>query len=205
MAETELLQAIIDAAQGRFKHDNTSEMIDDLRLLANEELTQPQVIRLSRIHSDNCGWRTILTTQISDASQLLLANRWAADVRGYLCEPETSDLYLIINCDGISPDQILRAEADEQFCRKFVSWPNETPQQLLRRTFLAPIELAQNEQPLLDPLSLALENTADEHQWFDNKISQKWRQLLLSGKTGRDLLELLVETGSIIPTVNRED
>lgn len=190
------IQAIVSAATGRFEPETESEKISEIMSIVEGEFEGNGVVRLRRKGSEKSGFRTILIAEIK-SNQLTLASRWAANVRDFLAEPEISDLYLIIISSDITSEQAMKAEADEQFCRKFVSRPNEEFSELLERTFLSSINFDERQDVLTDPLELAFEKTRLENPWFNEEASDNWKREFLSGKTGRDLVEAIIGSATI--------
>ena len=190
------VQTIIDAANMRFDAETESDVISKIISVGCEDIYQKSVVRLRRASSEKSGFRTILIAEI-ESNQLTIASRWAANVRDILAEPEISDLYLIIVSSGITSEQAMKAEADEQFCRKFVSRPDEDFSELLERTFLSSISFDERKDVLTDPLDLAFEKTRLENPCFSEDASDNWKREFLSGKTGRDLVEAIIGSAEI--------
>jgi predicted Mrr-cat superfamily restriction endonuclease len=190
------VQTIIDATNKRFDAETESDVISKILSVGGEDFHHKSVIRLRRASSEKSGFRTMLIAEIV-SNQLTLASRWAANVRDILAEPEISDLYLIIVSSDITSEQAMKAEADEQFCRKFVSRPDEGFSELLERTFLSSISFDERKNVLTDPLDLAFEKTRLVNPWFSEDASDDWKREFLSGKTGRDLVEAIIESEGI--------
>jgi hypothetical protein len=194
MATEQFLAVIQARAEGRFIVQAEGLENDELLALAPEALIDRQVIRLRRNGNEHAGWRTILIASLDNEQELTVASRWAADARDRLLEPETADLYMILSVSGLSDNEGASIEANEQFCRKFVTRSEETIEKLLDRTFLGSAITRSEGAALIDPFVSALLQTSEHHEWLDVNQREHWHKTLLSGKTGSDLFEsILVE------------
>jgi hypothetical protein len=113
-------------------------------------------------------------------------------VRDSLSEPETADLYLFLLTDRISRNVGADIEASELFCRKFVTRQDESPEELLDRTFLTQLFTQTEVVAFADPLQTALSQTSERHPWFAAQQQGAWRGALLSGKSGSEIVEDLL-------------
>lgn len=179
--------AIQVRAQGRFIFDSTDS---ELKLFSKIENIDVCKIRRDRAES---GWRTILLAGVDYSSERIQAAlHWAASVREQLPEPETSDLYMFLIVDGIEAEEAARIETDDRFCRKVVKRPSETELEMLDRTFLAALTPYGDTGEIGDPLQTALMSLSDKYPWT-TPLLPKWRELLLSGKSGSELAKSLGE------------
>lgn len=197
MLAEKYLSAIKERAEGRYYIDDSGPGPTALGSLAPEALNDRRVVRLRRQASERSGWRTLLIAAVTPSINEEDAIRWAAAARDALTEPETADLYLILVAENLDSTRRLSIEADEQFCRRFVTGSNESIDTFLSRTFLThPFE--DNEAiPLEEPLAAALRATGESHEWLSGDKRTSWRAALLSGLTGVDLADALL---SAVPT-----
>lgn len=192
MSFKQFLETVRSRAEGRFELQTTGSEVDMLHSLASELLTNRNVIRLRRYGNENAGWRTFLVVSLESSEHIPTANRWAAEVRDSLLDPETADLYMFLLVGGISVNVSSDIEASELFCRKFVIRQNESVEELLNRTFLTQVFSHLEDVKFADPLQTALSQTGDRHAWFSNQCQDVWRSSILSGKSGSDIAEDLL-------------
>lgn len=164
--------------------------------LAENFKFQNEVMRIHRIPKENklVRCKTILIAELKEISELKDVLHWTASVKDILLDPESSDLYLfvIFETDDITLEESLRIESTEQFCRKYVQRPNKTVNEFIERTFLSRINSTKQDAEHIDPLNNALLLTGKNNKWFTKEEQLKWKNLLLSNKTGYDLVELLI-------------
>ncbi len=194
MATDDLVAAILLRVDGRFSVQAEGPEIRELLALASADLVDRRVIRLRRNNNDHAGWRTLLMASLGSEQELPMANRWAADTRDHLLEPEPADLYMILSVVGITDNDGAGIEANEQFCRKYVFRIEESIEKLLDRTFLGPVIAKSDGEAMIDPFIAALLQTSRSHNWLDTDKRESWHRTLLSGKTGSDLFEMLLST-----------
>lgn len=187
-------EAIIQRAAGRYdicSPDGITQAFPDFEQAA-------RVVQLRRAGMAKAGRRTILLIHLP-YSEHQSANRWAADVREVLPDPEAADLYMFLLLDGITQDKAARIETDDRFCRKLVVRESESVDGFLDRTFLAALNPAGEIEALNDPLASALKTLSDAHPWASQNITEL-RAQLLSGKHGtevvRELGEMLGKEGN---------
>lgn len=192
MPFNQFLEAVRSRTEDRFELQTTGSEVDMLHSLASELLTNRKVIRLRRPGNENSGWRTFLVVALESSEHIPTANRWAAEVRDSLLDPETADLYLFLLVDGITVNVSLDIEASELFCRKFVIRQDESVEELLNRTFLTQIFSHLEGVTFTDPLQTALFQTGGRHAWFSDQCQVAWRSSILSGKSGSDIAEDLL-------------
>ncbi len=180
-------------SNNRFEIQRSSEVIDDFLLSASEELLDRAVLRVRRTGNTKGGWRTLLVASMRDKKDLAHVIRWAAECRDLLSEPEASDLYLFIdtNACNFSQEEAIRIESSEQFCRKYVTRPDEELTALLTRTFLWKLIGTDLHTNISDPLIDAFKKTGVEHAWFNEEAQSLWRKSFLSGESGSDLVDML--------------
>jgi hypothetical protein len=197
---TSNISALIKArSDGRFSCANAGAEIDEFTALKGEGIAKCQVFFLRRLERPIAGRRTLLVASITNKQAIPIAVSWAAQVRSALPEPEAADLFLFLLAEEISDDIAARVEADEQFCRKYVKRKGESVAAMLDRSFLAsiytPVTVGAGDETLAllgDPLSNAFVFTSKDHAWFDAKQQHLWRQTLLSGSTGSDVVDVLI-------------
>jgi hypothetical protein len=190
-----LILEIENITVNRFDIQKNSEVIDDILLSSDDTFIEKTSVRVRRSSNNSGGWRTILLASISDKEEILNVIKWAAACRDLLTEPEASDLYLFIEgarCN-LSLEEATKIESSEQFCRKYVTRPDELLPEFLKRTFLQPLIGDDSDTRISDPLLDALKKTGEEHSWFIEKEQMLWRNAFLSGKTGSDLVDELFE------------
>lgn len=178
-----------------FVEDDCTTLKRFLELAENFKF-QNEVIRIHRIPKENklVRCKTILIAELKEISELKDVLHWTASVKDILLDPESSDLYLfvIFETDDITLEESLRIESTEQFCRKYVQRPNKTVNEFIERTFLSRINSTKQDAEHIDPLNNALLLTEKNNKWFTKEEQLKWKNLLLSNKTGYDLVELLI-------------
>lgn len=190
MMKTQEIEAQIRTrAQNRFD----ISVDESLALLAESPLTDVTALKVRRTAKPMSSGRTILLAAIDKIEDWRLVARWTAQVRDMLPEPETSDLYLILLAEGFSQHNRSRLEADEQFCRKYVTSSIEEIPLLLDRTFLASLSASETSTTILDPITAAFLATQTKHSWFTNTLQEQWLKTFLSDKTGRDLVPDIIE------------
>lgn len=187
-----LVRAAVERAEVRFTIDLGSAILERINGFTTSLEGDTHCLRLKRRNKESSGWRTILVGSLHDKLQIPSLFRWAADVRDILSEPETSDLYLILEAPALSPEEILRIESNEHFCRKFAMDTDTNPQTLLSKTFLVSTFERTSDQALFDPLLKALQDTERSNIWLTRDLRLKWRELLLSGASRDDIVRQLV-------------
>lgn len=189
MKTREMEAQIRDRARGRF-----DVFIDNsLTNLAEQPLNDVTALKVRRTIRPLSSGRTMLLAAIDKIEDWKIVVRWTAQVRDILPEPETSDLYLILLAQGFSAHNRSRIEADEQFCRKYVtSSLNEMPQ-LLDRTFLASLSASDIGTEIVDPVTAAFIATQNNHAWLTNPLQEQWLKTFLSEKPGKDLIPGIID------------
>ncbi|MGC3835668.1 hypothetical protein ACPSKX_16235 [Moritella viscosa] len=104
------------------------------------------------------------------------------------------------NACNLSLEEATKIESSEQFCRKYVTRPNEALSALLARTFLCPLVGADLHTNISDPLIDAFKKTGVEHTWFNESEQSLWRKAFLSGESGSDLVDMLFS-----PIISKEE
>ncbi|WP_048965924.1 ABC-three component system middle component 1 [Enterobacter hormaechei] len=183
----ELVTAITKRAEGRY----------EVHLVDADEMVSPLIdigmtaIQLRRINRENAGWRTVLITAFpSNHDNIQSAFRWAADIRDILAEPQTADLYMFMLIDGVESEDAARFETDDRFCRKLVLRKHEDIDSFLDRSFLASLTPARDGNDISDPLLASLNAMCQAHNWVKPHL-EKWRELLLSEKSGDEIVNCL--------------
>lgn len=202
-----LIQGVNLAIQDRYSVDTDSCSL--MLSLCPPELSDHAIFRLERIAEPKLLTRkTILISSIEDDSQTIHALRWAALAKEILTDPESSDLYLFIYFKQTTQLEVcLRIESTEQFCRKYVMHPEETVENFLGRTFLAKPTSSSQGSLSADPLLKSFVSVGLENNWFTPEEQSKWKQILLSGSTGSDLIEELFNLnkgGNEVPEENND-
>jgi hypothetical protein len=184
---SEIVTAILTRAEGRY----------EVSLSNAFELASPSIeidsttVQLKRINREGAGWRTVLIAAIPfDSAKIQSAFRWAADVRDMLAEPQTADLYMFLLIENIASEDAARLETDDRFCRKVVIRVQEDIDSFLNRTFLATLSVAGESDIIVDPLLASLNSLSLAHTWVEPHL-EKWRELLLSGQSGDDIVKAL--------------
>lgn len=183
----EMVQAILNRAKGRYE------------VLAPESVELPlplgefasAAVQLKRVNQEGAGWRTVLIAAFTDeVANIQSAFRWAADIREMLPEPQTADLYMFMLIESVASEDAARLETDDRFCRKVVVREGEDADSFLDRSFLASLSIPGRSDSISDPLSAALSALVAAHTWVE-PCRDTWRELLLSGKSGGELVEAL--------------
>ena len=195
-----LIKAIYIAIDGLFQIQPDEGFSKKLEEIKPRELTDVATLRIQRLPNSEITmlsfdtWRTVLVTVLANKDQVRHALRWAALVKDVLLDPESSDLYLFIafeNQADLTIESCIHLESTEQFCRKYVLRPEETPEQLVERTFLAPLISSSMNTRVSDPLIAAFSNTGSQHTWFNTAEQNRWQKIFLSGKKGDELVDEL--------------
>ena len=184
---------IISMSEGRFVVSENENLKDILQEITPESLEDRLIISLKRDWPNSGGERTLIITVLNSLDEFKTALQWAASVRDELLEPANGDLYLfaVIKDSNLSRDQCTDLESSDRICRRYVLRPTETIEDLLNRSFIAPVMGDVSTNGISDPLRLALGKTAVNQQWFTQEEQENWQKVLLSGKTGQDLIEAL--------------
>lgn len=184
---------IISLAEGRFIVDSNEQLASELQEITPQSLEDKLIIRLRRNWPNAAGERTLLIAVLASQTELKIALQWAAAVRDELLDPENGDLYLFaaIKDESLSLEQCTDVESSDRICRRYILRPNESIGDFLSRSFVAPVMSGRSTEGIFDPLYLALEKTADNHQWLTREEQKIWQEALLSGKSGRDLIDSL--------------
>jgi hypothetical protein len=191
MKINELSTLIDKKIETRFIKEKANALTKQL-LSLDENIETKNLIRIKRANKESLlTWKTILLVQLEDKESLKDALQWTAAVKNALTDPETSDLYLFLISDNniFSIDESMRIEATEQFCKKYVQRKDETPQCLIRRTFLSGLSMNINGAIQIDPVDNALLETGHKFVWFDESIQRKWKKAFFSEDTGNELLD----------------
>ena len=191
MKTREIEAQVRTRAQNRF-----AVSVDEcLSGLAEPSLADVCALKLRRAAMPDSRGRTILLAVIDKNEDWKIVSRWTAQVRDMVPEPDTSDLYLILLAEGFSSHNCSRIEADEQFCRKYVTSSLEKIPSLLDRTFLAPLLASDIGQRIVDPVTAAFQATQGKHAWLTNAVQEHWLRTFLSEKIGKDLVpEIIVSS-----------
>jgi hypothetical protein len=195
----ELNTLIYDYIKERFHVEGKENTSNFLCGLDAKEIANKQVLRIQRIKQNNSSnsenWKTLLIVEIQSKEEIRSALEWSAIVKDSLLDPETADLYLFIIFDRsdieISIDECYNIESSEQYCRKYIQRPGNTPIELIERTFLSKLEDVQQQGDAIDPINTVMAATAEKHAWFTDDEQKKWRNALLSNNSGFELIDLL--------------
>jgi hypothetical protein len=161
-------------------------------------LWQRSVLSLSRPANPNGLSKTILLANTEVIIGLEDIFVWCANVKGYLPDPGSADLYLFIIYEGLTLqlEECLQIEADDLYCRKYILRPNERLDDLLNRSFLCEVGEVSAGEHRSDPLRQALRETATNHSWLNEAEMERWRQILLTDASGNQLAQLLYQEPS---------
>lgn len=182
-------------AQIRIRARNRFSVSADefLASLAEPSLADVSAFKLRRAAKFDGSGRTVLLAVIDKVEDWKTVSRWTAQVRDMVPEPETSDLYLILLGEGFSSHNCSRIEADEQFCRKYVTNSLDEICSLLDRTFLAPLSVSGTGDGIVDPVTAAFQSTQARHAWLTDTVQKHWLRTFLSEKPGKDLVPEIIE------------
>lgn len=178
---------------GRYMIVDNDDVILHLAKITPDELTDIGIVRLKRIKNASKYWKTIVISTIQSISELSTVFTWIANIKEELVDPESADLYLFtaIHDAELSDELCTNLEASEQFCRKYILRPNERISNMLERTFMSNLLGQQVEGDIVDPLHMAIEKTALKKTTFSESKQNHWREALLSGKSGAELIDAL--------------
>lgn len=191
--------AIYEIINGRFDLKNNESFESELLSLADNDLKSKDVLRIKRVGVKTDNWKTLMLIEIEALDEndikieLKKAIRWVASVKESLLGSENTDLYLFLTFNGeVSIEECLRIESTEQFCRKYVLFPDEEIPDFLNRTFLQkiidPTDTAEGE----DPLVKAFAKTSEKYIWLTPELRDKWKKIFLSDLTGNELADALL-------------
>ena len=197
----DILTTVQTLCASRFNYVGSGDTVSTLVKLG-KSLELRSVVKLSRKNFEAASSRTLLITIVQEKTQFDHALQWAADVREILLNNERSDLYLyIFSTNLFNNEQCINFEADERFCRKYVSRPSETIKDVFNRSFLHEYDTSIELSGFTDPVQEALGKTHLAYSWFNEDNQLQWKKALLTGKSGLDLAELLLKN----PNENSED
>ncbi len=184
---------VISLAEGRFIVETDEQLALELQEITPIVLKDKLIIRLRRNWASASGERTLLIAVLASQTELKTALQWAAAVKDELLDPENGDLYLFaaIKDETLTLEQCTDVESSDRICRRYILRPNESIEEFLSRSFVAPVMNDSSTAKIFDPLYLALEKTADNHQWLTREEQKTWQEALLSGKSGRELIDAL--------------
>ena len=189
MKTQEIEAQVRTRAQNRF-----AVSVDEFLVsLAEPSLADVSALKLRRVEKADSSGRTVLLAVIDKVEDWKTVSRWTAQVRDMVPEPETSDLYLILLAEGFSSHNCSRIEADEQFCRKYVTSSLGEISSLLDRTFLAALSVSGTGDGIVDPVTAAFQSTQARHAWLTNTLQEHWLRTFLNEKTGKDLVPDIIE------------
>lgn len=194
MNSDEILKAILAISKSRFDVVGPEASLK-LCSLAGDEIHDRQVVTLRKSALAAAGNKTILIAWLHSPDDIKYGAKWAACVRDVLPEPEASDLYLILAAEEFSEGICSNLEADEQFCRKYALRPHETPDDMVLRTFLAPLDAKDDDSNIADPVISAMRMTGKGHEWLDGGQQEYWKELFLSDRESSNIASLLIGEG----------
>ncbi len=188
---------IIDMIDGRFELQKNNHIKNELLSLADEDIKHKEILRIKRHGLLVDSWKTLVLIEI-DADcdtkiELKKTITWLSLVKESLLGNENSDLYLFLAfTHEVSPEECLRIESTEQFCRKYVLLPGEDVSEFVNRTFLQKLVDTTRTEVDKDPLERAFLKTAAKHSWLTTGIQKNWKKAF-SDFTGNDLVEALLK------------
>jgi hypothetical protein len=188
-----MISEISNRAIGRY---NLKTDDDDIRQwvgFRHEKLTEGSVLRLKRLDNPNNLWKTIVICLVREPAHFHDAFSWVADIRDDLPDPETADLYFIgaVTDTDVSQEFCTNLESKEQFCRKYIMRPSEDIPGLMDRTFLSSTTETEVSEEIVDPLFTAIQVTGEKLAQFTTEHQLRWRNMLISGHTGAELIDRL--------------
>lgn len=191
-----VIEKITHAVNGRFLLSDDDTFYTEMVNIISDDIADKAVMRIKRALPNAVNWRTILIAVLSSYQEFKKAMRWAAAVKDELLEPEIGDIYLIAIIEDENPSlgQCTNLEASDRICRKYVLRPQETIDELIDRTFIASVLSASTNGNISDPLYLALDKTHKDFPWLGDNEQNNWRQALLSGKSGAELIDILFKS-----------
>lgn len=185
LRNSDWLRSIAERAAGRFELETLGEHARMCLDLCPDQLKDRAVVRLRR--SAAATGRTILIATTPTDGEMEAALQWAAGVRDILQDSEPADLYLFMDA-RCEPPRAARLEADDRFCRRFVTRTGDEPSTLLDRTFLAGLSEQSAGSAPSEPLQASLSALQD----LPPDVATAWREALLGGSIKGDLAEALV-------------
>lgn len=189
-----IITAIPGATLDRYEIALFEGFVQEIFALRPQTVEKSHVMRIKRKYTSAAAWRTILIVDINDTNGLSEGLKWAAAVRDELLNGESADLYLFIiteNSEQFNIEMCINIEAGDQYCRKYITRPDETISDFMNRTFLCKFESRERLQSVTDPLKLALIRTKETFPQFDENEQERWREAFLSGKGSLELADIL--------------
>ncbi len=89
MNNSKLIDLIAELVEKRFIVVTDDPVIETLKSLAPDGLTNKDVVRLQRIVTGTLGWRTFVIATVESSSQITLALEWSAFCKEELLDPES--------------------------------------------------------------------------------------------------------------------
>ena len=195
----QLVEAFKDKALIKYLISDDDAFSLNLLEFAPVQLTEIGILRLKRNLNRTNNWKTLIIVLLDSVAEFPIAFQWVAAIKEELLDPESSDLYFIgaVKDNQISPELCTNIESGEQFCRKYILRPGETISDFLDRTFLANLIESKVEDELVDPLYMAIQLTAKRLPTFTAYQQEYWRDILLSGNSGAELIDQLFKQAPI--------
>lgn len=196
-----LVAGINEKAKEKYVLRTEGEDIDQWMSYCPDNKDDYAIIRLKRHNNRSEFWKTILIAFVAEPDFFQSAFNWIASIKDELLDPETADLYFIgaVTASEVSIEFCTNIETKEQFCRKYILRPGETMQALMDRTFLATLDGSKLSTEIADPLFTAINQTGLRINTFTAGQQTHWRNVLLNGKTGADLIDDLFQQLTIKP------
>ncbi len=189
----DIVTFIQGSTESKYLIFDSSNVIQDLIEFDEHGLIKA-VLRLKRkSENSNVGEKTVLFVELQNQAHIPFAIKWSAIVKDSLLDPETFDLYLIIifNNDLLTLEESIRIESSEHICKKYVQRVNESPEELISRTFLATNRVETTDNNLSEPVRKALQETSVNYDWLTEEKQNVWKELFLTS-SGIDLVDLLI-------------
>lgn len=189
---SEIIDLILTNSK-RFEAETDSEIINFIFNSCSLDKSAFEIVRLRRKSDVKSEFKTLVVSVMDSTEALGKTLNAIASIKDLLVDPESSDLYFFgaFTNQEISKDEILKYESSDLFCRKYILRPNEDLYDFLQRTFLSDLKAEKSDESISDPLTVALRNTSENHEWLEESNQKTWRDAFLSGKNGSELIDLI--------------
>lgn len=189
----DIVEFIKGSAETKYLIFDSNDVIQDLIELDEHSLTKTLLKLKRKSETGNVGEKTVIFVELQNQEQISFAIKWSAIVKDSLLDPEIFDLYLIVifNDNLLTLEESIRIESSEHICKKYVQRVNESPEELISRTFLATNRVETTDNNLSEPVRKALQETSVNYDWLTEEKQNEWKKLFLTS-SGIELIDLLI-------------
>lgn len=191
---TKVLKEVFwERAKNKYEAVENQTLSRLLQILSESQNLETDLLRIKRNGYERASFKTLVFAAVDKEEDFRKVFSCVASIKEEVLDPESSDLYFVgtVKDRSISNASCTQIESTEQFCRKYILRPDESLDGLLDRTFLSDLTSTAFEQEIVDPLLMALQQTAERMPVFGSGMQDRWYSLLRSGLGGADLIEAL--------------